>query len=435
MQVEIPTPNLYTLVATPAILFTIYYIYWQWTTGSKRRSMARQHQCQKIRDYAEFNSFPHNYFSTKTIIENIRALKQHNALESMYGRHLRNGWTIHHKTFAEDITYTLEPENIKAILATRFKDFVLSNRRRRAFMPLLGVGIFTSNGADWQHSRDLLRPNFVRSQVGDLDNFERHISGLIAAIPRNGGITDLQELFFQLTMDSATEFLFGESTNILATDKPDEFKRHFAEAFNRSQEEIAYGIRSGQVRDVFRTKQFWKDCKFAHDFVDRYVQRGLQYRKRLEEKATKGTLDLGKVGNKTAQPFANSDSNGHAKVDVEEDERTGPAIAEKVETTAGAEEEDRYVFLHELVKSISDPIRLRAELLNVLLAGRDTTASLLSSIFHTLARRPDIWAKLEAEVTTTLPEGERPTWTQLKEMRYLQDILREGMKSASEAHS
>ena len=61
----------------------------------------------------------------------------------------------------------------------------------------------------------MLRPNFARSQVADLDAFETHIAHLIDAIPRDGSTVDLQDLFFSLTMDSATEFLFGKSTNTL----------------------------------------------------------------------------------------------------------------------------------------------------------------------------------------------------------------------------
>lgn len=86
-------------------------------------------------------------------------------------------------------------------------------------------------------------------------------------------------------------------------------------------------------------------------------------------------------------------------------------------------EEERYVFLHELVKSIEDPLRIRSELLNVLLAGRDTTASLLSDVWFTLARRPDIWEKLRTEVDAL--GSERPTYQQVKDMRYLRMVLKE----------
>jgi hypothetical protein len=47
---------------------------------------------------------------------------------------------------------TIDPELVKAVLATNFKDFGLGDRHR-PFGPLLGRGIFTSDGAQWEHSR------------------------------------------------------------------------------------------------------------------------------------------------------------------------------------------------------------------------------------------------------------------------------------------
>jgi cytochrome P450 len=87
---------------------------------------------------------------------------------------------------------------------------------------------------------------------------------------------------------------------------------------------------------------------------------------------------------------------------------------------------ERYVFLHELIKQTQDPHTLRSELLNVLLAGRDTTASLLSNTWFKLARRPDIWAKLRAEVDQL--HGERPDYAQIKEMKYLRWVLNECLR-------
>lgn len=102
----------------------------------------------------------------------------------------------------ERVLNTTEPENIKAILATKFKDFELPTRRKNAFVPLMGHGIFTTDGKEWETSRALLRPNFSRSLIGDLDIFESHISKMIDRIPLDGSTVDLQELFFMLTLDS-----------------------------------------------------------------------------------------------------------------------------------------------------------------------------------------------------------------------------------------
>lgn len=44
---------------------------------------------------------------------------------------------------------TADPKNIQAILATQFKDFELGPFRRNLFGPVIGNGIFTSDGKEW----------------------------------------------------------------------------------------------------------------------------------------------------------------------------------------------------------------------------------------------------------------------------------------------
>jgi cytochrome P450 len=93
---------------------------------------------------------------------------------------------------------TIEPKNVQAILATKFKDFDLGHYRNKALRPLLGQGIFASDGEVWEHSRALVRPNFVRNQISDIDIYEKHVSKLIEHIPQDGSTVDLQELFFEM---------------------------------------------------------------------------------------------------------------------------------------------------------------------------------------------------------------------------------------------
>lgn len=84
----------------------------------------------------------------------------------------------------------------------------------------------------------------------------------------------------------------------------------------------------------------------------------------------------------------------------------------------------QYIFLEEISKNIKDPVRLRSELLNILLAGRDTTASLLAICFHQLARHKDIWHQLRQEILDNI--GDRlPTYDDIKSLKYLRYVLNE----------
>ena len=44
---------------------------------------------------------------------------------------------------------TVDPKNIQAILATQFDEFALRETRRGNFFPMLGNGIFTTDGKSW----------------------------------------------------------------------------------------------------------------------------------------------------------------------------------------------------------------------------------------------------------------------------------------------
>jgi hypothetical protein len=60
------------------------------------------------------------------------------------------GATTHEQNFIGRIgLVTVDPKNIQAILATQFHDFALGQTRRGNFFPLLGNGIFTSDGKAW----------------------------------------------------------------------------------------------------------------------------------------------------------------------------------------------------------------------------------------------------------------------------------------------
>ena len=79
------------------------------------------------------------------------------------------GMTYEHMVLGESQFATIEPENIKALLATKFPDFSIG-LRHNAFYPLLGDGIFNADGELWSHSRALLRPQFSREQVRSEEN-------------------------------------------------------------------------------------------------------------------------------------------------------------------------------------------------------------------------------------------------------------------------
>ncbi|KAH7120563.1 n-alkane-inducible cytochrome P450 [Dactylonectria macrodidyma] len=331
-------------------------------------SFSSQHRCQKPR--VVYSGF----LGLSRVASVLKAMKKCESLELLRSWHGQYGNTFR-TSLGRTVVVTIEPKNVQAVLALKFKDFDLGYRNK-ALSPLLGQGIFASDGKMWEHSRALVRPAFVRSQVADMDVYERHVSNLIANIPVDGSTVDLQELFFQMTMDSATEFLFGESIDSLHAGKE---QPSFAKDFNTSQDGLAIRTRLGPLMIFHRDSAFSKATVEARRFVDQFVQKALEYR----------------------------DAHTDGK-------------------DATTDSDQRYVFLYELSKHTADKTVLADQVLNILLAGRDTTASLLSITFFILARRPDVWKKLKEEVLAV--DNERPSFEELKSMTYLTWVLNETLR-------
>ena len=84
-------------------------------------------------------------------------------------------------------------------------------------------------------------------------------------------------------------------------------------------------------------------------------------------------------------------------------------------------------FTEALSEYTKDRKVLRDQLVNTLLAGRDTTAATLSWLFYELAYHPDVYAKLRQEVLSTVGVDGKPTYEDLKRMKYLQHCMNEGI--------
>lgn len=329
---------------------------------------------------------PTDIFGIRPFYRLAQAVREKRWVEYIAGQYANNGHTFGQNVLGRKIVSTIEPENIKAVLATQFNDFCLGTRHRE-FYPLLGDGIFTLDGAGWTHSRSMLRPQFARDQVADLDLMDGHITRLIELIPKDGSSFDIQPLFFLLTIDSATHFLFGESVGSMGSSGEKSASllgkssvgnaKGFAQAFNTAQEWLASRSRAANFYWMINPQEFRDSSKLVHEVVDHYVQLALESKKRNPEK---------KPG-------------------------------------------DRYIFAEALAAESDNPKVLRDQMLNILLAGRDTTASLLSSCFFYLSRNPAVWNRLRQAIVdefgdVTTPGGEI-THAKLKNIPYLRYVLNE----------
>ncbi|KAF2267868.1 cytochrome P450 52A12 [Lojkania enalia] len=360
--------------------FLALILYTQLTQYLTRRRLEIENGCKPCPHVLNKDPF----LGIDVLRQNIANAKKHAVLETAYNRFKSfNSNTFRSRMMRMPVIVTMEPENVKTILSLKFKDYSFG-ARKKAFTPLLGIGIFNSDGERWANSRHLLRPNFAKEQVADLAMLERHLKLLLRHVPRDGTTVDLQDLFFMMTIDTATEFLFNHSTNSLRFqgDAVEDANEDvvFSKAFTFAQADILTRLRLGPL-DWFRSNKKGVDAiKICHAYVDKWVDDAVRWREERD-----------------------------------------------LEKAAGREkEEDRYVFIHELAKQTNDKKRIREELVNVLLAGRDTTASLLSNMWFELAKRPDIYAKLRAEIERL--DGRIPSYEELRNLKYLKWCINESLR-------
>ncbi|KAI7777688.1 hypothetical protein LA080_003181 [Diaporthe eres] len=328
------------------------------------RNFRAQHGCKPCRKFPLRDPI----LGLDFIITNIRAFRNNRFLELLSTRFREAGPTWEVRGFHRRSIFTADPENVKALLSLRFKDFTLGGRQR-IMGPLLGQGVFASDGEEWAASRALLRPNFAREQVADLGLIEAHVARLFRLLPGDGATVDLQPLFHRFTLDSATDFLFGKPTSTLIDAREKDLE--FAKALRYSLDHMAFLLIAGPLRRFWKgDPEFRRSNLICRSYVDTFVDEVLAYKK------------------------------GEAAVDT---------VAEE----GGIR---RNSFLRDLASATNDKGKIRGELLSLLLAGRDTTASLLSSLFYHISRRPDVWAKLSEEVDAL--EGRRPTYAELRNLTY-----------------
>lgn len=91
-------------------------------------------------------------------------------------------------------------------------------------------------------------------------------------------------------------------------------------------------------------------------------------------------------------------------------------------------DEKRNIFLDVVAESTADRLALRGQILSLLVAGRDTTACLLTWTFFMLIRHPHVLEKLRKEIKEVYPDPTNVTRTNLREMSYLQNVLKETLR-------
>ncbi|PSR74974.1 hypothetical protein PHLCEN_2v9388 [Hermanssonia centrifuga] len=247
----------------------------------------------------------------------------------------------------------------------------------------------------------MTRPFFSRDRISHFELFDRHAGQAIRKLRDRlgeGHAVDFQDLISRFTLDSATEFLFGSCVHSLRNSLPYPHNvpmpgahqspaEDFAKAFAEAQTAIAHRARVGWI---------WPWSELFHDKTE------------LPMRVVDAYLD----------PILK------AALKKAEDEKESGRVNEEVRDDL----EENETLLDHLVRYTTDPVVLHDEVLNIMIAGRDTTAGMLTMAVYFLSQYSVVLRRLREEILETVGPTRRPTYDDIRNMKYLRAVLNETMR-------
>ncbi|RIA88163.1 cytochrome P450 [Glomus cerebriforme] len=250
------------------------------------------------------------------------------------------------------------PELLEHVLKTKFDNYVKGTLFSEIVYDVLGKGIFNVDGQMWKFQRRLASYLFREQNVRNvicvvLEEETKILLNILQKNAKNGDVINLQDLFFRFTFDSFGRVTFGIDFESLSNEKP----VPFAQAFDFVQSVVDKRF----TNPIWKiTELFTKDgakmrsaCKFLSDYAHDIIKK---------RRNNEGTL---KNNNDILNMFMNAeidDENGN-------------------------------------VRKLNDE-ELKDIVLNLIVAGRDTTAQALSWMMYNIMVNPNVEDKLVKEINS-----------------------------------
>src|SRR6267154_1498967 len=215
----------------------------------------------------------------------------------------------------------------------------------------------------------MTRPFFSKDRVGHFDIFDKHAEDAISQLKvrlRQGYPVDFQDLVSRFTMDSATEFLLGKDVCSLSAgltyppssplSKDPAILHHpanrFAHAFHEAQ---VVTMPRGNFGALWRMAEFWEDrveksMKVCYEFIDPVLKEALEKKKAMR-------------------------SNGSLTSSQDKEAQEGDTLLDHLVNYSEGETFCNNCFGICERSRRADPIFIRDETINIMLAGRDTVSN------------------------------------------------------------
>lgn len=145
----------------------------------------------------------------------------------------------------------------------------------------------------------------------DLTKFSEPLDDLIENLKRSSGVVDLQPFFHRFTLATTTDLIFGQPIKDYETDS----QHAFGEAFDHASLISATRIRLADFYWAYTPAQYRRSCKAVKEYANGFVKQALDSKRDDSHKT-----------------------------------------------------ESKYAFIQDLFDEYQDPIRVRDQLVNVLIA-------------------------------------------------------------------
>ena len=208
-----------------------------------------------------------------------RRFQRSTVLSDQGNMHHQFGLTFStNKFFLGSTIYSIDPENLRTVWSSGFKDWGVEGPRLEMLSPLCGREFITSDGERWKKTREAIRPQFYgpTADAVNLNLIEEHLQHLLRKVPKDGKNVDFQPLLHDLYFDVSYMYLMGEDLRMLPgyeTVSTQVIRGH-----------MEYGMMGCRIRHskglfkIFHTDRAWDAAReyiwaFADAVVDRAYER------------------------------------------------------------------------------------------------------------------------------------------------------------------
>ncbi|WVQ62299.1 uncharacterized protein L199_000438 [Kwoniella botswanensis] len=309
------------------------------------------------------------------------------------------GRTYNTRVLGEDQVISSDPAVLKHVLMDDFDNFVKGEKFKDRAVDFLGDGIFNSDGDRWKFHRSLMRPFFHPAHISP-KLFTPSIRAFVKSLPTNGEGFDIQKELGRLALEMAISWMTGEhlSSTISSTKVGLEGKKDEDEEWEKSKDRLGDAMTRAQriVGKRVKIGTIWPLFELTHDPLIEPMKIIRTFFKPIIGRAIKRKHDRQNL--------------------IDDDEK---------------QDKDHLHLIDRLVDATDDRNLIEDQLINTLLAARDTLASCLTFCVYVSILHPEVGSKLREEIRSIAGEGDGDgeiTKDVIRELRYSRAYINEVLR-------